>query len=132
MREQADKFKFVQTKKFEKCLFTLVENQIKISFVLAKEKINLQEAIIAFDDSNTASAAAVANDKSKYRFKVVVPKGKKSLQEGGQGVELILGCSTEEQRREWMSILQILQKCQGAFNMRKSAAMTEAMQRVQE
>ena len=79
MREQADKFKFVQTKKFEKCLFTLVENQIKISFVLAKEKINLQEAIIAFDDSNTAGAAALANDKSKYRFKVVVPKGTKSL-----------------------------------------------------
>ena len=52
MRENADKLKFVMSRKFEKTLFSLDETTIKLEQVLAKERINLQDAIVTFDNSD--------------------------------------------------------------------------------
>lgn len=47
----------------------------------------------------------------------MIPKGKDGGA-NGKYEEVVLGCRKAEERAEWMSLLQILQSCQGQFNMR--------------
>jgi len=116
MRYDADKHAFMKSKKLQKMLFKIFENEISVTAVLAKETINLGAAYITIDDSPNT----VVSEQVKYRFKILMPTGKKAIENNGSYSEMVMGCSTEMQMMEWMSIIQIIQNCQGKFNMRKS------------
>lgn len=80
--------------------------------MLAKERIDLQNAIITFDNSDPSKTMPIHSESQqeqcKHRFKILIPKTKKAIQHGGAYGELILGCSSAEQKSEWMSLLQII------------------------
>lgn len=57
LRENVEKHKFVTSRKFEKVLFTIEENSIRLDEVLAKEKINIENAIVTFDTADPALTA---------------------------------------------------------------------------
>lgn len=67
----------------------------------------------------------------QYRFKILTQKGKKPILEKGPFIKNVMGCSTEKQMIEWMSLLLIIQNCKGKFSMRKSALYAENMLKMQ-
>ena len=75
---------------------------ITITNVKPKESILLNESQIKFDSTSDSTF----NDKNRFRFKIVEPvKDKNPKVKTKKGKVLYFGCSTEEKRREWMSIL---------------------------
>jgi hypothetical protein len=62
-------------RKYTKFLFSLYNFEIVICKIKAKEKFNLNNCIIDFDNSNYAPR----NDEEKFRFQICVPTSQKSI-----------------------------------------------------
>ena len=105
-----EKRAFLLNRTYKKMLFSLFEHDLVIFRIKHKATIPLQNAEIVIDHTVSASTT----DQNKYQFKIRVPQGKKNVQEH------ILGCGSEELRREWIFILNVLRDCEGKFNARKS------------
>ena len=107
----------MKKRKYEGMLFTVFETQIEVCRVKPKEKILLNNCVIDYEESYRDSAMTDAN---KFKFKILVPKGDKSVDKGGKYTTHILGCNSEELRKEWIFCLQIIRSYEGKFSMRSS------------
>ena len=47
----------------------------------------------------------------KYRFRINVPLTATPIQQGGKHISFTVGCASEETRKEWVLLLQVLQNC---------------------
>ena len=87
--------------KFKKKLFTIFENEINIYNIKIKDKIDLQNCIVDFDHTTTASLV----DSNKYKFKILVPSTTKKIINGGKYTQFVFGCDSDELRKEWIFLL---------------------------
>lgn len=111
-----DKDKFMKKFKFKEMLFTIFESTIEINKVTPKEKILLNESIIDFE--NTINSSLHSN--YGFKFKILQPTGAKAIHQGGKFTVHIFGVSSEELRKEWIFVLQLLKYYQGKFSLRSS------------
>ena len=87
--------------KFKKKLFTIFENEIEVHNIKIKEKIDLASCIVDFDYTTNASLV----DQNKYKFKILVPSTSKKIVNGGKYSQYVLGCDSDELRKEWIFLL---------------------------
>jgi len=113
---QREKHDFIKTKKFKKKLFTIFENELEVHNIKQKDKIVLTNCIVDLD-STTNSAFA---DQNKYKFKILVPTTAKRIAQGGKYTQHVLGCDSDELRKEWIFFLQVIEKYEGRFSVRSS------------
>jgi len=113
LREKHD---FIKTKKFKKKLFTIFENELEVHNIKPKDKISLSNCIVDFDSTTNSSFA----DQNKYKFKILVPTTSKKIAHGGKYTQHVLGCDSDELRKEWIFLLQVIEKYEGKFSMRSS------------
>lgn len=111
-----DKDKYMKKFKYKQMLFTIFESTIEINKVTPKEKILLNESIIDFE--NTINSSLHSN--YGFKFKILQPTGGKAIHQGGKFSVHIFGVSSEELRKEWIFVLQLLKYYQGKFSLRSS------------
>lgn len=96
-----EKYAFIKTKKFKKKLFTIFENELEVHNIKPKEKISLTNSIIDLDSTTNSTIA----DQNKYKFKILVPTTSKKIAQGGKYTQHVLGCDSDELRKEWIFFL---------------------------
>jgi hypothetical protein len=74
---------------------------LEVFNVKVKEKIDLTHSIVDYDYTTSATLA----DQNKYKFKILVPTTSKKLINGGKYSEHVLGCDSDQLRKEWIFIL---------------------------
>lgn len=137
MKLDQDKFNYIDKKPKKKMLLTIFERELLLFRIKPKEIIDIENAVVDIDIKYSNISATTSKIETKYlnqnkfRFRILVPlmssKGKviKRIAEGGKYCEYHMGCQNEEIRKEWVSILQILQNMESTFSARKSVMYIE-------
>lgn len=99
-----DKEKFLKKFKFKQMLFTIFEQIIEVNKVTPKEMICLNESIIDFE--NTINSSLHSN--YGFKFKILMPTTAKTIHHGGKFTQHVFGVSSEELRKEWIFVLQLV------------------------
>lgn len=62
----------------------------------------MENAIIEFDNRPAGTLGSNNSENNKFKFKILIPNGTKTIKSGGKYTEYLLGCPTEELRKEWI------------------------------
>mmetsp|Transcript_6355 Transcript_6355/g.10779 ORF Transcript_6355/g.10779 Transcript_6355/m.10779 type:complete len:301 (+) Transcript_6355:726-1628(+) len=113
---EADRLAFMKRRKTTRMFLSIFEQDVLVCRIKQKEVVPLLNALVDFDP--VVNSSLVEN--YKHRFRIHVPLGSKTIQQGGKFCTHVVGSSCEEIRKEWVLTLQILQSSKGRLNIRQS------------
>ena len=106
----------MRKRKYTPMLLTIFESQITVNQVKTKETVLLNDCIIDYDTTITPNLT----ETNKFKLKIMVPQTKVPIERGGKYNTHIFGCSSDELRKEWIFVLQIIRSYEGTFCLRSS------------
>lgn len=116
----------MKAKKFAIKLLTIYENDLEVFSVKAKEKIDLANSIVDYDYTTNSTLT----DQNKYKFRILAPTTPKKIINGGKYTEHVLGCDSDQLRKEWIFILQVIQHYEGKFSVRSSLSYLDQQKKI--
>ena len=82
-------------------LFTIFETNITVNNIKSKEKILLNNCVVDYDNIVTPKLS----DTNRFKFRILVPTTKVSVEKGGKYTEHVFGLNSEELQKEWIFVL---------------------------